>query len=142
MMKHKWLLAAAVLLQPQMAGAQDLPDPPPVRPSARDLYIGCSLYIRDTEVAYTDKRRAPPYSAFACSTVAFLAYGYLRKIKPGNEWEYCTPEGAGWAADPMRALASEYVDGYECVRFPDPNKQGLTMMLYMFKIGWPCAKPK
>ena len=55
MRKPTWLLAAAVVLQSQIARAQELPVLPSVSPSAGDLYIGCSLYIRDTEVAYTDK---------------------------------------------------------------------------------------
>lgn len=137
-----FLLSCALTLQPQLAMAQELPKPPPVAPTARDLYIGCNLYIRDTEVTDRDKRHAPPYSAEACSLIAFMAFGYSRKIKPGNEWEYCVPEDATWAADPVRAMATKYVDTYERYRFPDPNKHGLTMMLYMFKIGWPCPRSR
>jgi hypothetical protein len=133
---------AAVVLTTGSALAQDLPEPPPSTPTARDVYIGCSLAIRNTEVANVRKDFAPPYSAIACGLVAFSALGYSRKIKPGNEWEYCMPENAAMAANPLNAMATEYVNLYEHYRFPDPDKQGLTMMLYMFKIGWPCAKSK
>lgn len=136
------LIAIALLFPPTFAFAQSKLDSPPVSPTARDLYIGCSLYLRGTEIADTKSGKTPPYSALACGVVAFNAFGYSRSIKPGNEWEYCIPENAGWAADPVRALATAYVDTYERLRFPEPNKQGLTMMLYMFKINWPCANSK
>jgi hypothetical protein len=140
--KFALLLMIALALQTQTAFTQELPELPPATPTARDLYIGCSLFIRSTEVAYTDKHHAPPYSAIACSLTALMAFGYSRKIKPGNEWEYCVPENADWAAEPGRVLATRYVESYEHYRFPDPNKQGLTMMLYLFKLAWPCPKSK
>jgi hypothetical protein len=135
-------LLIAFLFQAQIAQGQELTNAPPVTPTARDLYIGCSLYIRDKEIANATKVPGLAYSAEACSLVAFMAYGYSRAIKPGNEWEYCVPENAAWAADPVRALATAYVDTYEKFRVPNLNKQGLTTMLYMFKLNWPCAKSK
>ena len=139
MKKILYLIAAASMLHPNISLAQDTPKIPTASPTARDLYIGCSLLLRDTETTNVEEGYAPPYSAIACASVVFNAYGYSSKIKPGNEWEYCTPEGAAFQANRMNAIAAAYVDTYEELRFPEPNKQGLTMMLYMLKTAWPCS---
>jgi len=137
--KILYFIAVALALHSQPAFSQTALKMPTVPPTARDLYIGCSLYLRETETDDVKEAYTPPHSALACAGVAFNAFGYSSAIKPGNEWEYCTPQTAAFKADPLRALVAAYVDAYERLRFPEPNKQGLTMMLYMLKISWPCS---
>lgn len=142
------LAAALALILPQTSFAEDLLDLPSPRPKARDLYVGCSLLIRGAETDNVKESRGnekaytPPYSALQCSFTALIAYGYAKEIKPGNDWEYCLPDSALLAADPVKAMAAAYVETYEKSRFPDPGKDGLTMMLYMFKIAFPCSGVK
>lgn len=131
-----------VLLASTPTEAQEVVSPSRPAPTAKEVYLGCSLLIRDEELAseiYEDGKQKP-YSSLSCGVTALLALGYQRKIKPGNTWEYCMPENASTTTNRLRAMAATYVDFYDRQGSQGLDIQGLTMMLIAFKTVWPCPK--
>lgn len=133
----RWPLAIALIL-PMTVHAQAPTEPRP-RVTARDLYIGCTLFARNAEASsLDDPGEKLPFSAIRCVETAFNALGYSRMIRPGTDWEYCLPDSASVAADRARSMALAYLDFYEAVGRVKPNDDGLTMFLYAMKETWPC----
>lgn len=130
------------LLIPTPAHSQQSDKIPRPAPTARDLYLGCSLLIRDETLSAEtyDDRSQKPYSAISCGLAAFVALGYENRIKPGNEWVYCLPRNASTSTgvNQQKTMAMAYVDFYERIGRAKPDMAGFDMMLYAFKDTWPC----
>ena len=138
--KLQWLGLMILLLQSQPSLAQEKSKSLNISGNARDLYIGCSLYLRDNEVKPVLDGQYPTYSSITCATTAFNAMGYSKAIKPRSDWDYCIPKDASTSASPIRAIIGTYVNFYEKYGVGDRDMQGLTMMLYSLKSTWPCEK--
>lgn len=125
----------ALALSSMAASTQALP---PQKPTARELYIGCSLFVRDADIAQKAETSLQAFSAERCALTAFMALKYWRQITPGTDWEYCIPTTASISADRGKAIANAYLDFYEKYGRVKPEEDGLTIMLYGLKETWPC----
>ncbi len=97
------ILAASLWLAP--SHAQETVDP-----TARDLYVGCSLLIHRAELKGANE---PSFSPNSCSRAINGAYLYNDGRSKTDPDAFCPPKTAAYRADFREAAASAYIDYLE-----------------------------
>jgi hypothetical protein len=152
MTKLSWTLAAlaALALAPPAAAtttpngasapspaARPDGDPPP---TARDLYIGCYLLLRDTDVPMGSDNKPTAYSAANCGSQVLSTMTYREGAQPGQPFRFCLPDNDESRDRPALMMAQAYVDYYErkSSRVPKDTK-GSALFVVAMVDRWPCT---
>lgn len=109
-------------------------------PSARDLYIGCSLFVRQDDVLRDSDGRTRPYSATTCGLQAIMAITDRegRSNTKDNRLRFCLPGTAEASRDPATAMAYAYIDYFERVGSRLPGTDGRYVYVAAMIDKWPC----
>lgn len=120
------------------ARSQDLPQSPP---TARDVYVSCSLLVRNTDVSPSTKDGRPlPYSSTVCSLYALAAMG-LREGKSAaedNGRRWCLPKDAQSQQKTLETMAYAYIDVFESHFSRMASGPGREAFLAAMIVKWPC----
>ena len=132
----KWPIILIALISTGVQG-EGLPTP---KPTARDLYVGCYLYVHRYDVPKDDDGRPQIFSAAWCSLAAIKAISYREGKRPEHKGHtFCLPKTAELSTDPARAMAFAYMDYYESIVNGIENVDGeLAYTVAMIK-RWPCS---
>lgn len=119
---------------------------PPAPPTARDLYVGCYLYVHGNDVPKDTTGHAENYSASWCGLAAIKAVTYREGEQPEHKGlTFCLPKTSEMSTDPARAMAFAYLDYYEkyisyfeTKRPGTPSADGETFYTAAMISRWPC----
>jgi hypothetical protein len=105
-------------------------------PSARELYIGCSLVVRGDELDRPlDTGRAPrKHSAATCMLETSYQLTFFSRKPEG----FCPPSNASFDGNPNREMAGIFVQWFERYARRAAPFKGQTTMLLALKEKWPC----
>jgi hypothetical protein len=123
-----------------VASGEDLPTLPKPKPTARDLYIGCSLFVRHTDVASDGTGLSRPFSAAYCGSYSVAARALLGgRVKVGdNSRRFCLPNDAQTAQEPAQVMAYAYIDFFENRVGHMATGPGFEAYLAAMIVKWPC----
>jgi hypothetical protein len=107
-------------------------------PTGRDLYIGCSLYLKKTMIAPSASGMSFPHSAERCAGVGILALVQREGAKGNDKYRFCLPKTADVRSDPTSAFAAAYVDFFEKTGTRLADTDGLAAMVLAAIDKWPC----
>jgi hypothetical protein len=113
-------------------------------PNARELYVGCSLYVRGDDVAKGRDGYATNYSSVICGFQSLAAIANRESMIAGknNALRFCLPKTAEATQDPTRAMAYAYLDYFERIGSRMADKDGATVFIVAMIDKWPCESPK
>jgi hypothetical protein len=127
--------SAFALLIFATAIARAQPAVPPSLPTARDLYIGCSLVLRKNDVPQAGK---VPYSAATCAVVSLeVMILHDGRDLSGGKRRFCLPlpkDEASHATEMPRA----YVEYYEAAGGRFAARDGKTVFIAAMLEKFPC----
>lgn len=120
------------------AAAQTIPG---TKPSARDLYIGCSLLVNDNDVLKDSLGNIERYSAAACALQGFIAItnreGWSKD--KDNKYRFCLPKTSEASQNPSRAMAYAYLEYFEAHSRRIAAEDGQTNYTIAMIFKWPCT---
>lgn len=88
-------------------------------PTARDLYVGCSLLVHRAELKGTTD---PSFGPRSCSSAIAGAYLYNEGRPKTDPHAFCPPQTAAYRAGVHEAAASAYID------FVEGNPKGIALL--------------
>jgi hypothetical protein len=132
-----WL---AILGSAVQANAQDVPKP---QPTARDLYVSCSLQVRDIDIPMDKEGQLHRVDPTICTLNAFAAMGLRSGRTEGgdNSRRFCLPNDAQSQQQTANVMAYAYIDFFETrvTRMEGgPGKPGKEAFLAALIVKWPC----
>jgi hypothetical protein len=140
------LVAATILfvafhLSTVEASAQSIPEP---KPTARDLYVGCSLLVNDNDVLRNSSGKAERYSAARCAGQGLSAITYREgwSQDKDNKYRFCLPKTPEASQNPTRAMAYAYLEYFEANSFRVAAEDGQTNYTIAMIVKWPCKADK
>ena len=127
------------LIPTNLASAQNLPE---IRPTARDVYVGCFLYLKGTDVALGPGGHNERFSGPMCGLQALGAIAHREGRIEGhnNKLRFCLPKIAEMGSDPVRAMANVYLDYFESVGSRQASADGQLAYTAALIMKWPCGK--
>lgn len=149
---RSWLLAGVGALSCLASGVADAAEtntgraPSPVvqpqakpRPTAKELYIGCYLLARDTDVPLGPDGHFANYSAANCGEQVLSTMTFREGAKPGGQFRFCLPDTPATREEPAVVMAKAYLDFYERkgARLPKDTDGSGAFIVAMVET-WPC----
>lgn len=127
-------LAAALLSLAGPASVQEMPAP---KPSARDLYVACYLYLRDEAVI----SKSAGYHPMGCAAAALSGMVYREGQSQPSKYKFCLPSDAAVEADIPKAMAAAYLDGFDELPPAARRGDGAAAFVVVLMRKWPCPAP-
>ena len=130
----------AVLCLTTIANGQDVPSP---EPTARDLYVSCSLQVRDIDIPKASDGKLQAIDPTRCTLNALAALGLRSGRTEGsdNSRRFCLPRDAQSQQQTANVMAYAYIDFFE-QRITHieggPGKPGKEAFLAAMIVKWPC----
>ena len=119
------------------AQAQAIAD---TQPTARDIYVGCSLFVNDADVPKDENGHFRAFSGERCALYSLLAIRdrESKVVGKDNRLRFCLPHTAEVSQNPARAMAYTYIEFFETRSATLADKPGNTAYVLAMISKWPC----
>jgi hypothetical protein len=134
----KWLSAFVFALTISWSTGSYSQDgtPAPV-PTARDLYVGCFLFVNLDGDLRDESGRASPYSMQVCAATGMRAMLREGASAPAPN-RFCLPQTASIRSNPGREMALAYLEYFEEHASRLADQHGPSVFLSAMINRWPC----
>jgi hypothetical protein len=131
------LILPLVAMCTQVAEAQEMPRS---TSTARDIYIGCGLFVRGKDVTRDEQGHQELYSGAQCALYSLMAIGQRQGRRNGedNRQRFCLPQVYEIRQEPTRAMAYAYIEFFESRPSVLADWSGIDAYMAGMISKWPC----
>lgn len=116
---------------------------PQIAPTAREMYVACTLFVRDAELEVGPPGTMAKVAPTRCAMAGLSAVTFAEGHQPDRKYNFCLPKTAEMEAGRLRAMAIAYLDYFERRgAMANPGGDGIAAFTLAQVHRWPCPSSR